>query len=224
MLPMHLHQQFNVLPTKKEATAPGTMALPEATLRLLRALLTHDAQQNSLAAGTTSKRRIRRPRNSHVLDRRRQGPVGGGSPALGEAEEQQQFLSGPVLRRCPLDVLLGGVRGEPQSPGVCGRGGRGEGLSGVPGQDFDAAPTGDAAAVCQRQPAAGDEQCVCVGAAPGGDELVRGLGSARLSHVALVGSGLENGRTEADTQLSERQGSRLHLLQSLPLVPCFTAR
>lgn len=229
---MHLQQQLNVLPTKKEAIATGIMAIPTgqttlvtavAALRLLRATLLSEGTSNTRVLD----RRRREPRSA-VLSRSRglRGPdtdQGAMSTPAAEGQEEQRrkgriLSDGSLLRRCPVDVLVG-VCGWTDVGGrqsdLCGRGGRGKGLSRLPGQNPRPATTGDVAGGGDRSVTG---QCMRVDAASGGSELERGSACDRLSHVAMDRLGHANGCPEADAELSEWQGPSLHLLQSEPLV------
>lgn len=224
---MHLQQPLlNVLPTKKEATPAGTMAIPAAqtallaAVRLLRALLTEHRRHQS--AGTRVLDRRRKQRAATVLRGHHQGAESGDD----EERVPQRILSGGQLlrRRCPVHVLVhvGGQR--QQQPDLCGRGVGGEGVSRIPGQSPGPAATGDVAGECCKGSGQQHQQCLCADPAAGGDELERGPARDCVSHVALDGFGHADGFIEARSQLPEWSRSRVHLLQSQPLVPGATTR
>lgn len=234
MSPMHLQRttHLNVLPTKKEAPAQGTMARQAgqtaAALRLLRNLLLSCKSPGLLDCDDPSNKRTRRSRRQHrrVLLRGQ----GRHADEIDSNDEEQLRSDGPLLLwRCPVDVLrvLGGepsaVRGD---DGRGGRGGGGEGIPRVPRQEPGAKATGDTAG--------GDhgkgrrrfrDECLCAGASSGGGQLERGSSGDRVSNVELGRLGCAaSGCAETDSQLPERTRSRVHLLQSQSLVQGATTR
>lgn len=213
--------QVNVLPTEKEATAPRITASTTNQVN-------NDDQQccppPDVAALLRDLFTLRQEATWRML--RRRGLQREKQPTEAEDQENQQRIlsdDGSLLWRCPVDVLLGGER--PLAAAAFTRQDRrrgGGGVPRVPRRTTGATATANAAAGLHQAPGGstdGDNVRVCSHPAPGCDELERRSAYDRMSNVALGGSGLAIGYFEASAQLSERQGSRLHLLQSQPLVP-----
>lgn len=207
-------------PTAPSSPPPqsGSPCLAALVLRLLRELL-HGGQSciNALDRALLL-RKERRSRSQRVRTRKE----GASAKHQVVAVSSQLLPDSPVLRRCPVNVLvvrvLGGGHATPPPPSA---GGGGEGVPRVPGQTVGSATTGDVVGRCECASdgdVVGDQQCVCVDPAPGVGELERGAAGDRVSDVAMARLGPAHGHVEADPELSEWTGSHLHVLQSESLV------